>query len=97
MPTRTSSAADHMTPLEMERTLTIIQLEYLEMPELKLTVRQASRLFALHAEPCQQALDALVAGGFLRRTREDAYVRCGTPPVDVTTIGQSRASSSLGV
>ena len=84
-----------MTPIEMERTLTIIQMEYLEMPELKLTLRQASRLFALHAEPCQQALNALVAGGFLKRTHEDAYVRRGTPPLDVTTFRRMGTSSPV--
>jgi hypothetical protein len=72
-----------MTRSDFHRALTLIQMEYVEMPELKLTLRQAARLWALHAEPCQQALDALIAGGFLVQTRDGAYVRRGTPPVDV--------------
>ncbi len=76
-----------MTSIDFQRALNLIQMEYVEMPELKLTLRQAARLWALRAEACQQALDFLIAGGFLVRTRDGAYVRRGTPPVDVEMFG----------
>ncbi len=43
-----------------------IHAEYQEMPGLKLTLAQASRLFNLEPARCAEALDALVAGGLLR-------------------------------
>jgi DNA-binding MarR family transcriptional regulator len=54
---------------------TRIQSEYLEMPGLRLTVSQAARLFALDPATSAAALDSLVAIGFLRRTRDGAYLR----------------------
>ena len=43
-----------------------IHAEYQEMPGLKLTLAQASRLFNLDPTRCAQALNALVDGGLLR-------------------------------
>lgn len=50
-----------------ERDLHVrIHAEYEEMPGLKLTLSQASRLFNVDPARCAQALDALVADGQLR-------------------------------
>lgn len=46
-----------------------ILAEYQEMPGLRLTLRQAARLWAMDAVRCQAILDALVASGSLQRTR----------------------------
>jgi hypothetical protein len=43
-----------------------IHAEYQEMPGLRLTLAQASRLFNLEPELCEKALNALVKGGVLR-------------------------------
>jgi len=43
-----------------------IHAEYQEMPGLKLTLAQASRLFNLEPGRCANALNALVNGGVLR-------------------------------
>ena len=43
-----------------------IHAEYREMPGLKLTLAQASRLFNLDRGRCAQALDTLVSVGLLR-------------------------------
>ena len=48
--------------------------EYLEMPGLRLTVGQASRLFALERDACAALLDSLVGDGFLYRAG-DRYAR----------------------
>ena len=45
---------------------TRIQAEYLEMPGMKLTLAQASRLFNLPPERCAKVLDTLVTDGVLR-------------------------------
>jgi hypothetical protein len=55
-----------------------IHAEYQEMPGLKLTLPQASRLFNLEPARCAQALDALVARGVLRRDGHAfLHARCG--------------------
>jgi hypothetical protein len=49
--------------------------EFLEMPGLRLTLQQASRLWALDAVTSAHVLDRLTSAGFLVRTREGAYLR----------------------
>ena len=48
--------------------------EYQEMPGLKLTVSQASRLWQLDHATCEAVLGRLVDEGFLIRTSEGSYV-----------------------
>jgi CheY-like chemotaxis protein len=52
----------------------VIQAEYLEMPGLDLTSRQAQPLWGLDAPTCAAMFDALVTAHFLRRNHRDAYV-----------------------
>jgi hypothetical protein len=60
-----------------------VSAEFLEMPGLKLTAIQASRLFGLSPGECQRLLAQLVDQGFLVRTDEGQYIR--------TSMRQSRA------
>jgi DNA-binding IclR family transcriptional regulator len=60
-----------------------VSAEFLEMPGLKLTAHQASRLFGLSQSECQTLLAQLVDQGFLIRTSEGQYIR--------PTMRQSRA------
>jgi len=60
------------TTLELTR---LIRSEYLEIPGLNLTEAQVRRLWNLDADVCDSLLNALVSGGFLRRTASGAYVR----------------------
>ncbi len=55
-------------------TLQRIRAEYREMPGLKLTVAQASRLWHVDPANAQQLLDLLVADGVLRRTPGGGYL-----------------------
>jgi hypothetical protein len=48
--------------------------EYLEMPGLKLTAQQASRLWALDAAASATLLDSMVDAGVLCRAKDGAYV-----------------------
>jgi hypothetical protein len=56
----------------------LIQMEYAEMPELKLTFWQAQRLWNFSEELCERALTALISSGFLVVTADGAYVRRGS-------------------
>jgi hypothetical protein len=69
-----------MDARRMQDVMTLIEMDYREMPDLKLTVEQARRFFALPIEECATALDSLVATGFLERTREGAFVRRSERP-----------------
>ena len=52
--------------------------EYLEMPGLSLTVRQAQRLWGLDNTACSQVLQGLIEAGFLKRRADGTYVRRST-------------------
>jgi hypothetical protein len=52
-----------------------VQCEFLEMPGLRLTERQARRLWGLAAHDCASVLRALVDAGFLFRTRDGSFMR----------------------
>jgi hypothetical protein len=64
----------HPRHLELDRLLEIVRGEYLEMPGLRLTRRQAQRLWALDSDTCDALLETLEAAGFLRRTRGGDYM-----------------------
>ena len=61
---------DSITPL-----LHRVRSEFLEMPGLRLTPAQATRLWALDRSTSERILDGLTAAGFLLRNREGAYLR----------------------
>jgi Fic family protein len=52
-----------------------IRGEFLEMPGLRLTPQQASRLWAVDRATSEVVLNRLASTGFLSRTREGAYLR----------------------
>lgn len=52
-----------------------IRGEYREMPGLRLSPRQAARLWSVDSGVCANMLDALVESGFLRRDRNGLYAR----------------------
>jgi hypothetical protein len=60
---------------EVQNALLRIQTEYVEMPDLKLTARQAQRLWSLSHDVWETALAVLLGKQFLAQTRDGAYVR----------------------
>jgi Fic family protein len=52
----------------------LLRAEYLEMPGLSLTAKQAQRLWHLDPANCSAVLSQLVASGFLREVR-GLYIR----------------------
>ena len=64
-----------------------IQGEFAEMPGMRLTFRQAQRLWGLDLPTCRSLLDALVGMGFLIRSPEGVYARASADP-RTSTIGR---------
>ena len=79
-------------PFGDEGDLRRIAGEYREMPGLKLTAAQASRLWACDLTSSQTALDSLAEQGLLRRTDEGFYVLLTGSP---TRARSSRRAPSL--
>lgn len=52
-----------------------IRGEYKEMPALRFSSQQVSRLWSVDCELCAEVLDALVGSGFLRRDRNGMFAR----------------------
>ncbi len=52
-----------------------VRAEYLEMPDLRLTVRQAQRLCGLDETLSKRLLDALVEAKFLCVKPDGTYIR----------------------
>jgi len=52
-----------------------VREEFREMPGLRLTPAQATRLWGLESEVCDRVIDALVASAFLRWTATGVVTR----------------------
>jgi hypothetical protein len=61
--------------MDIEHVARRIKAEFLEMPGLRLTVLQASRLWGLERAMCESVIDSLVGSAFLRRTQTGTIVR----------------------
>jgi hypothetical protein len=61
--------------MELEMIVHRIREEFREMPGLRLTLAQATRLWGLERETCRLVIDRLVATAFLRWTPAGAVTR----------------------
>ena len=61
--------------ISQEDAMSRIAEDYIEMPDLKLTLSQARRLWNMPEAVAVAALASLVARGFLLQTRDGAYLR----------------------
>jgi hypothetical protein len=59
----------------MNELVSRIRSEFLEMPGLRLTVTQASRLWGLQENDCRRVIDALICASFLRWTPSGSVAR----------------------
>ena len=57
-----------------------VRADFVEMPGLELTLRQAGRLWNVGVEDCQHVLDALTDTGFLKWTPRGTVIRTGRAP-----------------
>ena len=75
---------------------TRIQIEYIEMPDLKLTLAQVRRLCNLSQDVCEPAVAALEQAGFLWRAPDGRFVRCAMGRAG-REIGEPRTDTALGL
>jgi hypothetical protein len=71
-----SQNEEEMTLPSLGKTDLVLQRirgEYLEMPGLRLTVKQACRFWSLDEQTCARLLESLVDAGFLARVGQDGY------------------------
>ena len=61
--------------MEFEAVLRRVRSEFVEMPGLRLTPAQATRLWGLEGEACQAVIEALIDASFLRWTPAGAVTR----------------------
>jgi hypothetical protein len=52
-----------------------VREEFREMPGLRLTPAQATRLWGLEQEVCRQVIDSLIAAAYLRWTTSGSVTR----------------------
>ena len=65
--------------------------EYVEMPGLRLSRKQAQRLWGLDEEVCGQILEFLVKTGFLKLGAHDTYGRLTEGPVAFPRLRTAKA------
>jgi len=71
-----------------------IQIEFIEMPGLKLTLAQVARLCGLPSDVCEAAVSLLVTGGFLATARDGSFLRRGLTHADGILQPRSFAAAS---
>lgn len=77
---QTSHATAH-NEIGLQQMLRRIQGEFLEMPGLRLTCRQAQRLWNLDALICESLLAALVDAHFLVQTADGLFIQSTGPSI----------------
>ena len=64
--------------MELEGMVYRIREEFREMPGLRLTPAQATRLWGMEPETCEAIIEQLVAAAYLRWTASGAVTRVGS-------------------
>jgi hypothetical protein len=64
--------------MELERIVSRIREEFREMPGLRLTPEQATRLWGLEEETCAAVIRRLIETEYLRWTDSGAVTRAGS-------------------
>ena len=82
----------HSPSILTEQMLSRVCGEYLEMPGLRLTQKQAQRLWGLDEPTCRQILEFLVDVKFLRLSGVGSYACCGEGAVTVPDLRMAKAA-----
>ena len=80
-----------------------VRIDFVDMPELELTLPQAVRRWMLGADDCRYVIDALVDTGFLAWTPKRTVVRRGRDPLgrqdvhtnDISVLAKKRFDKSV--
>ena len=70
-----SATLDARTTPRIEQLVTRIRAEYIELPGLRLTLSQASRLFGIDRAACEHVLTELVSHRFLKTMGDGSFIR----------------------
>jgi hypothetical protein len=70
-----------------------IQIEFIEMPGLKLTPAQIARLCGVPRDLCEAAVSLLVAAGILTAAPDGSFL-CGGPAPQTARAARSLAAAS---
>lgn len=81
-----------------------VRFDFIEMPNMELTLAQAIRLWGLGADDCRYVLDSLVDAGFLRWTPQRTVVRVGRSvslmpppePAHISVFAAKQRHNSVG-
>lgn len=77
-----------------------VRFDFIDMPNLELTMAQAVRLWNLGADDCRYVLDSLVDAGFLRWTPRRTVVRTGVhtgyQPSHISVMAPQRHHNAVG-
>lgn len=80
--------------VDVETMLQRMCSEYLEMPGLHLTCRQAQRLWNLDEATCLELLRILLDVGFLRQTRNGTFARTTDGPAPRLRMARASLDSA---
>jgi hypothetical protein len=69
------------TPMSFAAVVDRVRVDFVEMPEMELTLPQAVRLWSLGMDDCRYVIDSLVDAGFLAWTPKRTIVRKGRDPL----------------
>ena len=61
--------------MELDRIVYRVREEFREMPGLRLTPAQATRLWGIEQDTCREVIDRLVGSAYLRWTAAGAVTR----------------------
>ncbi|MGE0703171.1 MAG: hypothetical protein AB7P22_04455 [Vicinamibacterales bacterium] len=76
-----------------DRLIARVRGEYLEMPGLRLTLDQASRLWGLEPQACRHVLGALIELGFLSCGADGRYARSSSERRTAPALRMAKASA----
>ncbi len=63
--------------MESHTLVTRVRAEFIEMPGLRLTMKQATRLWGMDDTVCRSVVESLVQASFLRWAQGDTFVKAG--------------------
>jgi hypothetical protein len=75
----------HLQPETMNDWVELVKSEFLEMPGLHLSKRQAQRLWNLDGPSTEAILGRLESSQFLRRIDDDMYIRVSPTTLEAVT------------
>jgi hypothetical protein len=61
--------------MELPALVTRVRAEFMEMPGLRLSIAQATRLWGMDHSVCSTVLESLVHASFLRRAQNGMFLR----------------------